>query len=814
MTTASKVTSWKVAEDLYLNRHTLSSAGAAPPKPEPTNHGILIDCSGSMTYDLPNLRALVKSKVPTLIGEDDTITVGWFSGRGECGIIPGVEGVRLANMKDLTEVYRAVDRWLRPVGLTAFAEPIALMDEVLRRVGRKNPGRSALFFMSDGMDNCSRRNEILDAVERIAPHLASATFVEFGPYADRPMLASMAERAGGSLIYAADFAAYEPVFSAAMAKRGGAAKKVQVLLDWMPVSGFAFGQDEDDLLTFAADEIGGAPGRAVVGAGVSVPGHLGEVWHLSEQPDGVSGQSLADVARMAGTRRTSITTPEAVVLSAAYAAMALYAQRVQPKVVWSILRALGDVAFIEEFATCFGKQRYSAFVERCQKGAREAGWYTKGYDPARVPREDATTILDVMSLLAGDERCRILTESPAFTYTRIGRKSVSKSDMLTVAESEAVAELAKEMSESATAREVAPLRTALDNLRAILDGRKKPLKFVLDATGREGGYQVNDLVWKEGMPNLSFRVKQSGTVDLALEDMPADVLRALPAVMPTFRYRTYTVVKDGFVHVEWLPVRVPAEVRDTLIALGVIDPAVDVVTRVDDLFEVVLDLRKTPVINQKMVNDVNARDLAGKVWRLLELKAAAKVWSHYTPKRESKGYATVYGQTAAKWLDEHGITDHSGFRVESTSAPSRDFFVAKRLEVKIPGFSSLPSVEDVRSRMDPDPKAKKPKAITPSAKLMVPYLTEVDGFRASPFFLKAANKEALFEKWVGDQAKAAIAETRRLQAEVAKVVFTLIVGQVWFKDLGSLDETKLKVDLGGESREVTFDLDTEVKVEI
>ncbi len=810
MKATSTATSWKVADGLFLVCYTLASAIAAPPpKPEPTNHVLVIDCSGSMSWDLPNLRASVKAKVPSLIGEDDTITIVWFSGRGEFGVLPGVEGVRLANMKDLTEVHRAIDRWLKPVGLTAFVEPLREVAAVLDRVDRKNPGRAALFFLSDGMDNCWRKEDIYAAVAAIAPRLASATFIEFGPYADRPTLTRMAEKAGGSVIYAADFAAYEPVFVAAMGKKTPAAKKTQVLLNGMPVGGFAFALDGDEVLTFGADEIAG---KGAPSAGVSVPGHLTEVWCLSEAPAGIVLQTLAEVAGVPEAARVKTKH----VMAAAYAAMALYAQRVQPKLVWSFLRALGDVSFIDEFGLCFGKQRYSAFIDRCKAAATAGtGWYEKGYDPKRVPRDDATTILDVLDLLAGDERCRILTESAAFTYTRIGRKAESKADMLTVTESEQVAELAKEMGEKAGEREVASLRDVLAKLGAILNGRKQPLKFVLDPTWKEGGYAIGDLVWKEGMPNLSFRVKQPGTVDLSAEDVPEAIRKALPEVVSTYRYRTYTVVKDGFVHVEWLPVRVPKTVYETLLALDVVDPTVDVVKEVSDgIFELVIDLRRTPVINQNMVNSASARDLAEKTWKLLELKAAAKVWKHYTPERQSTGFATVYGKEAAAWLDENGITDHSGFRVESTAAPSRDFFMAKQLDVKVPGFSSLPSVEDVRSRMEPDPKAKKPKALTPAAKLMVPYLAEVDAFRASPFFAKAADKEALFEKWVGDQAKQAVKETRRLQTEIAARKFAIIVGQVWFSDLGTFDVTKLKLDLGGESREVEFVLDDQVKVAI
>ena len=39
--------------------------------------------------------------------------------------------------------------------------------------------------------------------------------------------------------------------------------------------------------------------------------------------------------------------------------------------------------------------------------------------------------------------------------------------------------------------------------------------------------------------------------------------------------------KDGFVHLEWLPVRVPQTVLDTLVAIGAVDLSVDLVSIVD-----------------------------------------------------------------------------------------------------------------------------------------------------------------------------------------------------------------------------------------
>lgn len=809
----SNVYSYMIASGLYLVAHE-PEAAALPAKPEPTNYFLVIDVSGSMWGDLPSLRNGIKSKLPSLIGEADTVTIEWFSGRGQFGVI--VEGEKLATLKDLSKVNALIDRWLQPVGLTAFKEPIAEVKSIAARVNKANPGRNALLFLSDGMDNCWPRHEIIAAMKEVAPILSSATFVEYGLYADQPMLINLAEVAGGTHIYAQDFLAFTPIFESAIqrGRTAGGGGRVSVVLDSFPVGGFAYALDGDAVATFAADEICESRSGKVVGAGVSVPKGTACVYYLSETPVGYLSETPVG-------RETDPAT---------YAAMGLFASRMKAKVVWGMLRKLGDVEFIDEYSIAFGKQRLNAFADHCFAAAFDpAKRRTRGVDPTRVPREDATTVIDVFAVLASDDRCRILTESDAFTYSRIGRKSVSKADMLTVTEAGEVETIVTDLKATLSAREVSPLRDAVEKLSAILARRKEPLRFELDKGEAAAGYRILEMVWNQTMPNLSFRVRQPGTVDLSrVDDVPENVRRVLPSVIQTYRYRTYTVVKDGFVHLEWLPVRVPQTVLDTLVAIGAVDLSVDLVSIVDGeagIFQLVIDLRKTPVVNQKMVKDVSAVEFAERTWSLLQLEAAAKVWGYYTPKRESKGFATVYGPEAAKWLDENGVTDHSGFKVDSTAAPPTDFYLVKALDVKVPGFSSLPSVKETRERMEAvveqvavlknGGKIKgKLKELTPGMKLMEPYLREVDNFMASDVFQNAANRDALFTQWVSDKAKMAVAQKRGLQTENAKTVFTITVANTWFKEFASLAEDKLTIPLGGETREVTFALNAEKKIEI
>ena len=66
-----------------MNSFKISSAKTASKAVEvPVNHIFVIDCSGSMSYDLPKIRKQLKNKLPSLLKQDDTVSLVWFSGKG------------------------------------------------------------------------------------------------------------------------------------------------------------------------------------------------------------------------------------------------------------------------------------------------------------------------------------------------------------------------------------------------------------------------------------------------------------------------------------------------------------------------------------------------------------------------------------------------------------------------------------------------------------------------------------------------------------------------------------------------------------
>ena len=180
---------------------------------------------------------------------------------------------------------------------------------------------------------------------------------------------------------------------------------------------------------------------------------------------------------------------------------------------------------------------------------------------------------------------------------------------------------------------------------------------------------------------------------------------------------------------------------------------------------------------------------------MIQTKAAQKVYKDYLddrfPKTASAKDKAEYGEVAAKWLLEQGFGYNGYAPPHTTQAESTDVYMGKELEVSVPGYKSLPKVAEVRDRI-----ASKKKQTTPGA-LMSEYVEEVEKYLASDEYTKAADKDAAFKAWIEVKAKGSVQKARQLMYQMACTKFSVVVGQVWFKEFSSLDETTLKLKLGG-----------------
>lgn len=754
-------TSFEIAKNLFLVRQGLTQGTTAPAAPQATNHIAVIDCSGSMSSDLPRIRAQLKARLPKLLAEGDTFSLIWFSGRGQFGTL--LEAEPVATLKDLQDVNTAIDRWLKPIGLTGFKEPLAEAAALVGRVSNKNKNPFALFFMSDGCDNQWGRGDILKTIEDVAGKLASATFVEYGYYADRPLLTAMAEKCGGSLIFAESFDDYTPKFEAKMQQRAIGEKKIAAKIQGDAIGGFVFALDatKHEITTFGIE-----------GDKATMPTYVREVWYLSPTMIGAKMDTVPS-----GQLRQFACDNEPFG-SAAYAALSLFAVRMKPDIVYPILKALGDVAFINLFSGCFGKQKYTEFMQT----ARTATFYsdvrlTEGYDPTKVPAEDAFTVLDLLRLLSEDDSTRILLDHPSFKYSRISRGRVDADENFYVAEQEQLDELKAKLARAKKPAEIKALQVEMDALTA---KKREALKFV--ATPAPDGYALEGLVYNESRANISMKVLKLGTVDLSSRDSAEQL--ALPATFTTKIWRNYSIVVDGLVNIEQLPVVVAESTYNMLRAAGVrmaMTP-VSVVAKTGQ-YEAVIDVKALPIVNRTMVGTVSAAALIEAQYELTEAKAYQKVYNAFVKdlapdaKTADSDLAVTYGEDAAAWLKEQGITDN-GFSPKSTQAESTDFYLAKELEVKLKGYGSLPKLTDAKAGKGGGGGAFMKAAID----------------RVEPLLAKLNEPGKV--AWLQAAQQTTTKQTRQLIQKMAMTKFAIIVGQVWPVEFKSIDENTLTVKIG------------------
>jgi hypothetical protein len=352
-----------------------------------TNHVYLVDVSGSMHQSLPLMRQHLKNIVSMIAQPDDTFSIIYFSGRGQCGVV--CEGVPVNDLASVTSVQNAIDRWLQPIGLTGFAEPIALAHETAKRLS--NGKFNNFVMLTDGYDNQSNRTNIIDNVRMLPEVFHSTSFIEYGWYCDRPLLARMAEACGGLHVFAECYDHYETVFDEVVRDA------VRDTLIEVKVNKRA--QHAIYLLNthiIIADVKEGT---------VSVPESVERVHSIV--PGDVLQKHLSD-------DHLYLILYYAVKIS-------------NTKLAWRCLEALGDVRMVDQYTNAFTRQEITDFLQLIETAViLPEARFVKGQDFNYVPPENAPTVLDALSILS-DNDVQVVVDSPYFEYTRTGvRKTPSE----------------------------------------------------------------------------------------------------------------------------------------------------------------------------------------------------------------------------------------------------------------------------------------------------------------------------------------------------------------------------------------------------
>lgn len=698
-------------------------------------HVMIVDTTGSMYAELPSIRKQLKEKMFKLAEDNDTLTLIWFSARNQCKTV--FADLTIRSLKDLKEIHNMIDREIVARGMTGFVDPLVEAKKVISQISTPDSVVS-LWFQTDGYDNQWSEGEILNACKALEEDVMAATIVEYGWNCNRKLLAKMAEAMGGNLIFSTDFNEYDALLESTMNTPIKSTKKVVVDLKYAPKLDYVYALVNDSVVCYQIKD-----------NKVLVPESVTEVFYFAKETDGQEN------------------------LFATYVGLTTLSQRMESDAIFDVLKALGDINIIDTFTNCFSKQDYIKFQEQCLAvGTQKVKPFAGGRDVKYLPKENAFTVMELISMLSEDDDAVFYPNHDAFDYKRIGAKRVQDESISDTAK----AELQQQLTEAKSKEDIDAIVAKLQNLQADV-----AVKFEFANT--DAGVAINGVVFNESRPNISIRARYKGSVAL-----PKDAVTkfGLPEKMETYIYRNYTLVRDGIVNVKTLPVSVSKETYNKLKKEKLVTEAY----AKDAVY--LLDLTKLPIINRKMVKEVSAKEFFAKVVELEKLKGIQKVFNHYQKQFAPKTSATwdaLYGADASAYLKEIGLTEYNGFAPKTVAVPLEDCYKSIELDVSLKGVSSLPSIADVEKKL----AANKPLTLRES--LVYEGIKLYQAFVESDKYKNAAAQEELLKIWLETETKAIIQKVRALNLELAKSKFAIIIGHVWFKEFASYDENSMEMPI-------------------
>lgn len=641
------------------------------------NRIVMVDVSGSMYSELAKLRQHLKNKLPTMVTPGDTLTLGYFSGRGHFGTI--VEDYSIDTAADLTNVNSMIDRFLVASGLTGFLEPL---QDIKRLVKASTRDQFALSFMTDGYDNQWSKKEIMDACIELTDYLSAATFIEYGYYADHDMLVKMAEAVGGRVVLAKDFKQYQEELDVDFGPIGGGKR---IVIDNIPSDvDFVMGLTGNSMIL-----------SAVKNGSVSLP------------------PAVVKYGYITGDKPAIEVAPSDRVFAAAFVG-ALIQQGNSDKAL-TLAAAIGDVGLYKKVENSFSKQDYARTVDVATAiglGKQPIGKFTKvNTNP------NAYNVLQMLFDLSSVEGNSIVLSHPDFVYNRIGGKRSEPVDLPFV-----------------------PVFT--------------------DKPGQQVLAPITTLKFDSDRPNVSILTRREGTVSLPDNNF------GFGNSIDSFIWRNYTIIRDGIVNVDNLPVVLTKKTFDKLKSEGVLTGDY----KVNQTY--VIDLTSLPVINRSIAQKIDSTTIFKHEYEIYKLQCAQRYLKTLIDKPEvSQEYANKYGEEAALFLKNLGIGPN-GFSAPSGKTIPGDSYTAKVLEIKLSGLSGVAKPSDVLDAI------KSGKKLTPSQQTMANVIQSLQG--TDPETELQNVKEQLI--------------VARNQMVAYK--FGIILGKTWFTDMANYEDNTREIDLG------------------
>lgn len=729
------------------------------------NRIFAIDCSGSMSSDLTLIRDQLKNKIPTMINNSDTVTIIWFSGKNQCGVLQ--EGVKVKSLEDLNALFKAIDTFLKPISLTGFKEPLLLTKDVIQRLESKYTNSvSSLIFMTDGYDNQWSEKEILDATSTLSELCASVTFIEYGWSCNRSLMNKMADSSSGVLIFNENFYEYNESIISHFSKDVNS-KKIEVKIYDDVKDNIIYGLDEsDDIITyFKSNE------------SVLVKQNTNNICYFVN--NAINDDNTLYIEQIKSDSNT---------MGIIYKLLSNLTQKMKSDLIFDIISSVGDIHLYNKFINCYSKQDYSYFQKNCLNLSNDINSrFIDGRNPNFIPKDDAFTVIDLVDVLASDYNNKILIYSDEFDYNKISLSKKQKTELLS---SDSKDEIISKLNTLNNINDIKDVKLLLEKS---IESCKQELVFTPNESYKTDGVHIDELVYNKNRPNISFKFKIYGTVDLSCY---TDKSELIPDVFDTFIYRNYTIVNDGIKNIKKLPCIVSETTKNIL-------DSNDVKYTSYDNGLIIIDIESIPLLNRKNAINISADAFFKLNIELLQNSAIQKVLKYYNSKinqKVSSTYISLYGEDVTNWLKNIGLTEYSGFSPAMESVEPTDEYIGKSMNVSIKSCSSLPSVDSVLQKIESN------KKLTKSENIIKQGLDMYNEFINSSIYIKSSNKENLLSCWLSDETKNAISVNRKIIKDIAFNKFALMIGHTWFTEFESLDDNSMNVEYNNEIFECKAEL--------
>ncbi|MGG6281784.1 hypothetical protein ACQ4M3_09460 [Leptolyngbya sp. AN03gr2] len=343
-----------------------------------------------------------------------------------------------------------------------------------------------------------------------------------------------------------------------------------------------------------------------------------------------------------------------------YALSYLFNQRTETDLSLSLMSQLGDVYFVNHLSTAFTNEEHAEVESELLRAVyQEDLRFRSGQTPNVLPDPDQFCVLDLV------ER---LEQHPAWFY---------------------------------------PYHSEFQYKKIGAERKVKPGYPKFSAESETAS--LSGLTWHETRMNLSVRVEIPGVIDLGEE---AETV-GLPQLFHTKIIRNYTLIKDGVLWTTRLPIQVHPDIFNQIyqsVPSAVLDYRIE-----SESVYVLLDLSDLPLINPKIAASASpetAQSLAILSVRNEEVAARRKTYRYLLDELEegSSSLSNQFTPEQQNFLESKGVR-RSGYNPPTENPDTEDFYLAPALDIKVPGYSSLPKVLDVINRVKAGSRLNAPSQV-------------------------------------------------------------------------------------------------------